>query len=73
MIPVANPNMPVNAARATFLGSIYYYGSRMLEGCGKSIDDAVGYRVLDMDEEQEFRERCGNKYATIVCYYAKKQ
>ena len=45
----------------------------MVAVLGKSIDDVVGYRILDIDEEIEFREQCGNKYATVVRYYAKKQ
>ena len=45
----------------------------MVAVLGKSIDDVVDYRILDIDEEIEFREQCGNKYATVVRYYAKKQ
>ena len=45
----------------------------MLAVLGKSIDDVVGYRVLDIDEESEFRKQCKNEYATVIRYYAKKQ
>ncbi|MEK6939758.1 MAG: hypothetical protein AABX31_03450 [Nanoarchaeota archaeon] len=44
----------------------------MLAVLGKSIDELVGYRVLDIDEEPEFRKQCG-QYATVVRYYARKR
>ena len=49
------------------------FDSRMLSMYGKFIDDVVGYRVLDPDEEPEFRKQCKEEYTTVVCYYAKKQ
>jgi len=73
VIPELNPAIPFQAAASTFLGVVYYHGSKMLQQNGKSIDDVVGYRILGIDEEPEFREQCGNKYATVVRYYAKKQ
>ena len=51
---------------------INYYGSKMLHQQGLSIDDVVGYRILDLDEEPEFRKQRENKYATVVRYYTKK-
>ena len=55
--------------------SIYNFGSRMLNdyyGQEKSLDDVVGYRVLDSDEEVEFREEIGNKDYVIVRYYVNR-
>src|SRR3989344_5646052 len=52
---------------------VYSFGSRMLSAYGKSLDEVVGYRVLDIDEESEFRKQCKNEYATVIRYYAKKQ
>ena len=56
---------------------IYHFGSRMLQAYQKSLDDVVGYRILDADEEPEFRKqygnKYGNKYGNVVRYYAKKQ
>lgn len=49
------------------------FGSRMLGAYGKSLDDVVGYRVLDADEELEFRQDCRNQYPTVVQYYEKKK
>ncbi|MDP3699079.1 MAG: hypothetical protein Q8R47_05835 [Nanoarchaeota archaeon] len=51
---------------------IYYLGSRHLSRQGLSMDEVVGYRVLDLDEEPEFRQQYRNEYATVVRYYAKK-
>lgn len=54
---------------------VYYFGSRMLSdyyGKTISLDDVVGYRVLDHNEEVEFREEIGDKYAAVVRYYVKK-
>ena len=51
---------------------VCFFGSRMLSIYEKSLDDVVGYRVLNADEEPEFRKDCGNKYATVVRYYTKK-
>lgn len=52
----------------------------MLAVLGKSIDDVVGYRVLDLKEEQEFRKRCAEEkkdpsylHMPLVRYYAKKE
>ena len=72
VIPELNPAIPSPAAASTFLGFVKYQGSKMLQQNGKSIDDLVGYRVLDADEEPEFRKQCRNEYATLVRYYAKK-
>ena len=49
----------------------------MLSNYGLSLDDAVGYRVLDADEELEFREECGkndlrNGMMPVVRYYGRK-
>lgn len=51
----------------------------MLSKLGKSIDEVVGYRVLDLDEEQEFRRQCANErsdsrylHMPVVRYYGKK-
>jgi len=68
-----NPALPSQAATSTFLGFVKYQGSKMLQQNGGSIDEVVGYRVLGLDEEPEFRKQCGNRYATVVCYYGKKQ
>ena len=51
---------------------IHYFGSRMLDQYGKSLQDVVGYRIVDSDEEREFREQCYMKYPTVVCYYGNK-
>lgn len=67
--PVGSPVMVPEADKLY----IYSIGSRMLSAYGKSLDDVVGYRILNVDEEQEFRKDCGNEYATVVRYYAKKQ
>lgn len=55
-------------------------GSGMLQALGKSIDDVVGYRILDLDEEQEFRRRCAEERGDsgylsmpVVRYYVKKK
>lgn len=72
-IPAANPAMPPKAAESTFLGHLYLSGSKMLGKHGQSIDDVFGYRILDTDEEPEFRQQCGDAYATVVRYYAQKQ
>jgi len=72
VIPELNPAIPPQAAASTFLGFVKYKGSNMLQQNGKSIEDVVGYRILGIDEELEFRDQCGNKYATVVRYYAKK-
>ncbi len=52
--------------------TIYYYGAQMLTQYGKSLEDVVGYRILDVDEEIEFREKCGNMSALVVGYYSRK-
>lgn len=52
---------------------VYHNGTRMLDHYGMSLDDVVGYRVLDTDEEPEFRKDCGNEYATVVCFYTMKK
>ena len=67
--PVGSPVMVPQADKLY----IFSIGSRMLGAYGRSLDEAVGYRVLDADEELEFRKDCGNEYATIVRYYAKKE
>ncbi|MDP3990531.1 MAG: hypothetical protein Q8Q01_04995 [archaeon] len=43
-----------------------YYGQE------KSLDDVVGYRVLDPDEEVEFREEIGKNDFTVVRYYVNR-
>ncbi len=55
-------------------------GSSMLQALGKSLDDVVGYRILDLDEEQEFRRRCAEERKNsgylsmpVVRYYEKKK
>ncbi len=53
--------------------SIYYLGSRHLDRQDLSIDDVVGYRILDANEEPEFRQQLKNEYATLVRYYGKKE
>ena len=52
---------------------IFSIGSRMLSAYGKSLDEVVGYRILDQVEEPEFRRDCGDEYATVICYYMKKK
>ncbi|HLD39613.1 MAG TPA: hypothetical protein VJB13_00565 [Candidatus Nanoarchaeia archaeon] len=52
---------------------IYNIGAKMLQQQGFSLDDVVGYRVLDMTEELEFRRRCQYRHSTVVRYYAKKE
>ncbi|MDO8511108.1 MAG: hypothetical protein Q7S55_02995 [Nanoarchaeota archaeon] len=66
--PVGSPVMVPEADKLY----IYYFGSRMLSMYKKSIDDVIGYRVLDADEELQFRQDCGNKYPAVVQYYWKK-
>jgi len=51
---------------------IQYLGFKMLCAQGLSIDDTVGYRILDADEELQFRQDCGNQYSTVIQYYRKK-
>lgn len=51
--------------------NIYYFGSRMLRQFGKSLDDVVGYRILDPEEEPEFRKECGKFSLIVVKYYQK--
>ncbi len=66
---------PVIMATADML-NVCYYASRMLGAYGKSIDDVVGYRVVGLDEEVEFREACAqdgtSKNLPIVRYYGMK-
>ena len=52
---------------------IYHFGSRMLSAYKRSLDEVVGYRLLDANEEVEFRKQCKNEYATVVRYYTKKE
>ena len=66
--PLGSPVMVSSADRM----DIYYFGSRMLEGQQKSLDQVVGYRVLDQDEELEFREQLGHRSAIVVRYYGNK-
>lgn len=67
--PVGSPVM-VSAPDQLY---IYALGSRMLAAYETSLDDIVGYRILDADEELEFRKNCGNQYPTVVQYYGKKK
>lgn len=71
--PLGSPVMVPDADRP----NIYYFGSHMLQTSQKSLDDVVGYRVLDADEEKEFRQQCAEKdpsylYRPLVRYYIKK-
>ena len=52
---------------------IFYYGSRMLADYGKSLDDVVGYRILESSEEKAFRDECKNASPIVVRYYGKKE
>lgn len=61
---------PVMMPTADML-DICHFGSRMLSHYGKSIDDVVGYRVLDADEDMEFRNKCKNPNSPVVKYYGK--
>lgn len=52
----------------------------MLSKLGKSLDEVVGYRILDADEEQEFRRQCTEQrdnprylQMPVVRYYGKKK
>lgn len=57
-------------------GRINYYAGKILLQKGISLDEAVGYRFLEQDEEQELREECvrqGHQHPLIVRYYGKKQ
>ncbi|MEK6900281.1 MAG: hypothetical protein AABX05_04100 [Nanoarchaeota archaeon] len=47
--------------------NIYHYGSRMLRQYGMSLDDIVGYRILDADEEIKFRQECAEKNPSYLC------
>lgn len=72
-VPLGSPVMMAIADKL----EIYHFGSRMLSNYGLSLDDAVGYRVLDADEELEFREECGkndlrNGMMPVVRYYGRK-
>lgn len=51
---------------------IYYFGSRMMRQYGRNIDDVVGYRIVDNDEEKEFRGQCGTA-GVVVRYYVTKE
>ncbi len=80
VIPELTPAISSQAAKSTFLGFVKYHGSKMLQQNGSSIDDVIGYRVLDADEEQEFRQQCANerndpRYLTmpVVRYYKQKE
>jgi len=48
---------------------IYHLGSRMLRTVGLSLDDVVGYRILDLSGESELRKRWGRESNPIACYY----
>ena len=67
--PIGSPVMMPEADKLY----VCYFGSRMLRMYERSLDDVVGYRVLDMDEEPEFRKDCENQYAIAVRYYAQKK
>ena len=47
------------------------FGSRMLNQYGFSFDAVVGYRVLDMSEELDFRKECKDMISPIVVYYGR--
>ncbi|MEK6905657.1 MAG: hypothetical protein AABX24_04615 [Nanoarchaeota archaeon] len=71
--PIGSPVMMPDADRL----NIYHFGSRMLRAYQKSLDDVIGYRVLDADEEKEFRQQCAEKdrsylHRPLVRYYSKK-
>lgn len=74
--PMGGPYLMAVADAITILRN----GSSMLQALGKSIDDVVGYRILDLDEEQEFRRRCAEESRNpdyfsmpMVRYYKKKK
>ncbi len=67
--PVAIRSEPIFSSEKP---AIYYFGSQMLAQHGKSLEDAVGYRILDLDEEIEFRRENGDRSGVVVCYYGKK-
>ncbi len=67
--PVAIPSESIFSSEKP---AFYYFGSQMLAQYGKSLEDAVGYRILDLDEEVEFRRECGNNSAMIVQYFRRK-
>ncbi len=53
--------------------------SSMLQSLGRSLDEVAGYRILDVDEETEFRQRCTEErsdpyylHLPVVRYYGKK-
>ncbi len=52
---------------------IYSNGHKMLSQYGISLDNIVGYRVLDSNEEQEFRKLCQDEYSPIVRFYSDKK
>ena len=66
--PVGSPVMIPEADKLY----VCHFGSRMLRTYGKSLEEVVGYRVLDADEELQFRRDCGNQYPTVVQYYGQK-
>jgi len=51
--------------------NVYYFGSRMLRDYGRSLDDVIGYRILGLDEETEFRQEC-SCFGQVVRYYGAK-
>ena len=72
-VPLGSPMMiPGELVYLRDKPAIHYFGSQMLAQHGKSLEDVVGYRILDAEEEVEFRRECGNMSALVVCYYGKK-
>ncbi|MEK6863412.1 MAG: hypothetical protein AABW53_01820 [Nanoarchaeota archaeon] len=74
-VPLGSPVMMSAADKL----SIYHLDSSMLQSLGKSLDEVVGYRVLDADEEKEFRQQCaeekndpGYLHMPVVRYYGRK-
>ena len=53
--------------------NVYYSGSKMLNSYGLSLDNVIGYRILELDEETEFRQECSCSGQVVRYYGAKNQ
>lgn len=53
--------------------NVYHFGSRMLNYYGQSLDDVIGYRILELDEETEFRQECSCSGQVVRYYGARNQ
>jgi hypothetical protein len=49
--------------------NVYHFGSRMLRQYGRSLSEVVGYRIVEVNEEEEFRKECLPNTGSVVKYY----